>query len=143
MSTQVREALNRGNNLLVVGLLAFLACGVFAEIFVENEPLDKADDLFVVLVAIVAVVWYLIGNNRLRYSWSPWALLAVTFIAKVLAFINERDDPAAVGDEFGVVIPLAVMTVVTGVIIYRARKAMGASETLPAPKIEQGQSASR
>ncbi len=122
MPTRVREAINRGNNLLVVGVLVFLACGVFTEIFVENELLDKADDIFAVLVAIAAVVWYLRGQNRFQSSWVPWSLLAVTFVAKVLAFLNERDDPAAVGDEFGVIIPLVVMVVVSGIILYRSRK---------------------
>ncbi len=44
MPTRVRDALNRGNNLLIVGLLVFLACGVFAETLIENELLGKADD---------------------------------------------------------------------------------------------------
>ncbi len=138
MPTRVREALNRGNNLLVVGVLVFLACGVFAEIFVENELLDKADDLFVVLVAIAAVIWYLRGNNRFQYSWVPWGLLAVTFVAKVLAFLNERDDPAAVGDEFGVVIPLAVMVIVTGIILYRSRQELSSSNVAVAAETGRG-----
>ncbi len=138
MPTRVREALNRGNNLFIVGLLVFLACGVFAEIFVENELLDKADDIFAVLIAIVAVVWYLRGKNRFQYSWVPWSLLAVTFVAKVLAFLNERDDPAAVGDEFGVIIPLAVMVIVSGIILYRARNEEASSQAIPMPRIEHG-----
>ena len=143
VSNQVKEATNRGNNLFVVGLLVFLACGVFAEIFVENELLDKADDIFAVLIAIAAVVWYLRGKNRFQYSWAPWSLLAVTFVAKVLAFINEHDDPAAVGDEFGVVIPLAVMVIVSGVILYRTHRQMAPSGSVPVPEIEQRQSAVR
>ncbi len=143
MSNQVKEAMNRGNNLLVVGVLVFLASGVFAEIFVENELLDKADDLFVALAAIVAAAWYLWGKNRFQYSWAPWSLLAISFLAKVLAYINERNDPAAVGDEFGVVIPLAVMVIVSGVILYRARKQAALPETIPVPEIGQGQSVTR
>ncbi len=138
MPTRVRDALNRGNNLLIVGLLVFLACGVFAEIFVENELLDKADDVFVTLMAIIAVVWYLRGQNRFQYSWVPWGLLAVTFVAKVLAFLNERDDPAAVGDEFGVVIPLAVMVIVSGIILYRARNQTVIEAGVSAPGVQRG-----
>ncbi len=137
MPTRVREALNRGNNLFIVGLVVFLACGVFLEIFVENELLDKADDIFAVLIAIVAVVWYLRGKNRFQYSWVPWILLAVTFVAKVLAFLNERDDPAAVGDEFGVVIPLAVMVIVSGIILYRSRNQAVIEEGAPAREAQR------
>jgi len=143
MSNQVKEAMNRGNNLLVVGVLVFLASGIFAEIFIENELLDKADDIFVTLMAITAVIWYLWGKNRFQYSWAPWSLLAITFVAKVLAFINERDDPAAVGDEFGVVIPLAVMVIVSGVILYRARKQAALPEAIPMPEIGQGHGVTR
>ncbi len=143
MPTRVREALNRGNNLFIVGLLVFLACGVFLEIFVENELLDKADDIFAVLIAIAAVVWYLSGKNRFQYSWVPWGLLAVTFVAKVLAFLNERDDPTAVGDEFGVIIPLAVMVIVSGIILYRARREAVTGELVSAPGLEKGRPEAR
>ncbi len=51
MENKIQEAINRGNNLLVVGLLSFTALGIFAEIFREDEWLDKADDIFVALVA--------------------------------------------------------------------------------------------
>ena len=140
MSLQAKEAMNRGNNLLVVGVLVFLASGVFSEIFIENELLDKADDIFVTLMAIAGVVWYLRGKNRFQFSWVPFGLLAVTFVAKVLAFINEFNDPAAVGDEFGVVIPLAVMVIISGVIIYRAGRQMEPSGNVPTQEIGQGQS---
>jgi hypothetical protein len=68
----------------------------------------------------------------------PYSLLAVTFIAKVLAFVNERDDPFAVGDEFGLVIPLALMVIVTTVILYRTRRTSELPETtarLDAPRV--------
>jgi hypothetical protein len=121
MSTQIKEAINRGNNLLIVGVLSFTALGVFTEIFHENEWLDRADDMFVVLVAIVALVWYLRRNNRYQYSWFPYGLLAATFVVKVLAFINEFDDPIASGDEFGVLIPLFIMVIISAVILIRTR----------------------
>jgi hypothetical membrane protein len=122
MIKKVTELTNRGNNLLIVGLLSFLAVGVFAEIFRENELLDKADDIFIVLLAIAAVIWYLSGQNRYRRSLVPFALLAATFILKVLAFVNEFNDPAASGDEFGVVPPLLAMVIVSGIILYRTRR---------------------
>ncbi len=137
MSSEVRGAMNRGNNLLVVGLLVFLAFGVFSEILIENELLDKADDIFAVLMAIAGVIWYLRGKNRFQYSWVPWGLLAVTFVAKVLAFLNEFGDPAAVGDEFGVVIPLAAMVIVSGIIVYRSRKAALPEKNVIVPGLEK------
>jgi hypothetical protein len=104
--TKVKEAINRGNNLFMVGLLAFAAIGVFPEIIRENELLDKADDAFITLCAVAARAWYFTGKHRYQRSWLPFGLLAATWVVKVLAFANEFDDPAAVGDEFGLVIPL-------------------------------------
>ncbi len=141
MQIKQREALNRGNNLLIVGLLAFLASGIFLEIFVENELLDKADDIFVTLCALVAVAWYLRGRNRYQRSWLPYVILALTFVAKVLAFINERDDPAAVGDEFGVIIPIAVMLVVSAVILYRTRDQAALVDATPEREMEPADAA--
>ena len=140
MSTRVREAINRGNNLLIVGLLVFTALGVFAEILREDELLDKADDAFVVLAALAALMWYFTGKRRYQRSWLPFALLAMVSVAKVLAFRNEFDDPAAVGDEFGVVIPMVVMTVVSLITLLRTREPAALPEPGPAAEIApQGQ----
>ncbi len=136
MSTKVKETINRGNNLLIVGLLLFTALGVFAEVFREDEWLDKADDIFVVLAGLVALIWYLARKNRYQFSWFPFGLLAATFAAKVLAFVNEFDDPSASGDEFGLLIPLAVMVVVTGVLLYRASKTADLPEEESLPEID-------
>jgi hypothetical protein len=58
-------------------------------------------------------------------------------VVKVLAFANEFDDPAAVGDEFGLVIPLAVMVIVSGIILIRARKETAPLELEPATERAQ------
>lgn len=138
MKLQVREAINRGNNLLAVGVLVFVASGIFTEILVEDELLDKADDILITLMAIGAVIWYLRGKNRVQFSWTPFALLAIAFVAKVFAFLNEFSDPAAVGDEFGTVIPLAVMTIATGVILYRSRREAWPSNVPSMLGVEEG-----
>ncbi len=140
MSTELRESTNRGNNLLIVGLLLFTALGVFAEVFREDELLDKADDIFVVLAGLVALFWYLARKNRYQFSWFPFGLLAATFLAKVLAFVNEFDDPSASGDEFGLLIPLAVMVVVSAIILVRTRKDTVLSQDRSLPEMDSGQS---
>jgi peptidoglycan/LPS O-acetylase OafA/YrhL len=122
MDKKIAELTNRGNNLLIVGLMSFLAVGVFAEIFLENELVDKADDVILVLLAIGGIAWYFSGQNRYRRSFAPYTLLAIVFIDKVAAFINEFNDPAASGDEFGIVPSLLVMVIVTAIILYRTRK---------------------
>ena len=122
MPKALREAMNRGNNLMMVAFLAILAVGVVAGLFVENELLDKADDAAVMLLGIIGVVWYLRGRNRYSYSWLPFVLLTLGFVAKGLAFASEFDDPAAVGDEFGIVPVLAAMLILSAVILIRSRR---------------------
>ena len=130
MPKSIREAMYRGNNLMMVAFLAILAVGVIAELFLENELLDKADDAFVLLLGIIGVVWYLRGRNRYSYSWMLFVLLALGFVAKCLAFANEFDDAAAVGDEFGIVPVLAAMLILSGVILVRARRS--------SPELDEG-----
>lgn len=122
MPKSIQEAMNRGNNLLMVTFVAVIAAGVFSLIFVERELLDKADDIFFAILGIVAVAWYLSGRNRYRYSWVPFGLVATGFLVKVLAFINEFDDPVSAGDEYGVVPAMAIVTVLSAVLMIRARR---------------------
>ncbi len=143
MPKSIREAMNRGNNLMMVGFLAILAVGVIAELFVENELLDKADDAFVLLLGIIGVIWYLRGRNRYSISRTLFILLALGFVAKCLAFANEFNDPAAVGDEFGIVPVLAAMLILSGVILARARRSSpaldeGLVQSAPIPQTGEG-----
>jgi hypothetical protein len=135
MPKSIREAMNRGNNLMMVAFLAILAVGVIAELFVESELLDKADDAFVLVLGAIAVIWYLRGSHRYLYSWTLFILLALAFVGKVGAFINEFNDPAAVGDEFGIVPVLAAMLIISGVILVRSRRSYNALDE-GAPRVE-------
>ncbi|MGA2821626.1 MAG: hypothetical protein ABSF61_13380 [Anaerolineales bacterium] len=67
-SFSLSEAWNRGNNLLVVGVLAFKPIGVSTETFLESEGLDKVGDIATVLLAIMGLVSYSRFGNRFPYS---------------------------------------------------------------------------
>lgn len=122
MPKSIREAMYRGNNLAMVVFLGVLAIGVFSELFVENELLDKADDAVIILLAIIGVVWYFRGAHRYQFSWTPFVLVTLVFVVKALALANEFTDPAAVGDEYGIV-PLALaMLITSSVLMHRARR---------------------
>jgi hypothetical protein len=118
----VHEATNRGNNLLVVGLLSFTAIGLLGEIIRETELRDKGDDIFIVLLALASIIWYFTGRNRYKLSWFPFILLAATAIVKAATLIYEFSDQVAVGDELGLALPLVVMTIVTGIAIARTHR---------------------
>jgi peptidoglycan/LPS O-acetylase OafA/YrhL len=120
----IKEAFNRGNNLLIVGFMAVLAVGVMAEIFNEPEFTDKIDDILILLLGVGAIIWYFRGDNRFRYSWTPFILLAASLAVKVGALFFELDDQAAVGDEFGIVPTLLALTIISLVIMLRSRQTL-------------------
>ncbi len=121
MPKSIREAMNRGNNLMIVVFLTVLGVGLISLIIGENDLIDKGDDAWVSLLAIVGVVWYLWGRNRYQYSWTPFILLALAFVGKVGGLANEINDPASSGDEFGIVPILAILLIISAVILVRAR----------------------
>ena len=127
MEIKTREAINRGNNLWIVGFLAIIATGLVALLFVEDEWVDRAEDLVFIVLAIAAVFWYRRGNNRFQFSFIPCGLLMVAFLVKIAALVVEFGDLAAMGDDLLLLPPLFVMMIVAGTVLYRTRRA----ESLP------------
>jgi len=132
MPKSIKEAMNRGNNLLIVGFMAVLGIGVIAEIFNEVDIVDKADDIIILILAIIAVVWYLGGTHRYQRSWFPFVLLSLGFIDKIAGLTIEFSDPVSSGDEFGILPTILALMIISAVILVRTRTA---GETL-----EQGYS---
>ncbi len=58
-----RAAVNRGVNLLGVASLAIESTLGLFEIFNETEWIDRLDDLVVVTLAIIGIVWYVVRDN--------------------------------------------------------------------------------
>jgi hypothetical protein len=129
METTKREEITKGYNMLVTGLLGFVGIGLVGEFFNEVEWRDKADDIFIVLLAVVGVIWYFTGRNRYKSSWIPFILFAITTIVKISTFFAEFNDPVARGDEFGLMVPLLIMTIISGIALYRNRRASQQSTT--------------
>ena len=125
MTLNTKEAINRGNNLLGIAYIAVTSVGLIDLVFSENEWLDRADDIAIILIALIGVVWYISGRNRYKRSFVPLAIVGVSFLVKVVALIIEFDDPAAAGDDYGVVIAFLLITIVEAVILYRTRKVVG------------------
>jgi hypothetical protein len=123
MPKSIKEAMNRGNNLLIVGFLSVLGIGVIAELFNEVDLQDKIDDTIIMLIAIIAIVWYVRGTHRYQYSWVPFILLSLGFIDKIGAIAIESGDPAAAGDEFGILPTLLALMIISAVIMVRSRRA--------------------
>ncbi len=122
MPVSFKEAINRGNNLLAVGFLAATAIGVVELAISEDEWSHRIDDILVVLIAVIGVIWYLINKNAYRRSWVPLILVAAGFVLKVIAIAVEFNDVADVGDDFGVTLSFLTMLVIEGYVFYRTRQ---------------------
>ncbi len=127
MAISTREAINRGNNLLMVGYLAANAVGLIGMLFVEDEWIDRAEDMTVIALAVIAVLWYRIKSHRFQYSLAPYGLLVAALAAKFAALVIEAGDLRALGDELVVMPSLIVMLITAGYVLYRTRS----SEALP------------
>jgi drug/metabolite transporter (DMT)-like permease len=111
----VRQAINRGFNLLAAGVLGLAGLAFGSLIFEEADPIDKVDNSILVLVAILAVAWYLIGNHRYERSAVPIALAGTALAGQLLGIAIEAGDPAAIGDDIGgmlLFVPLLILLLV-------------------------------
>jgi len=69
--------------------------------FAESDLADKIDDFGLLIVGLVAVVWYLAGRGRLSRSIVAPALVVAALAFQLLGVLLERDDPTAFGDNIG------------------------------------------
>ena len=130
-----RDLVNRGNNLLAVGLLATIGIGIVTEVAREDELLHKVDDALLFALGIGALVWYFAGRNRFKRSLLPLGLLLAGMVVKgVAAFALEAGDRADVGDDIGVLTVFIVAIVISALAYFRSgagSRAVG-PQSLPA-----------
>ena len=113
----VRDALNRGYNLIGTAIVAISGIAFFPEFFAEDEGTHKLDEVVLLLLAIGAIIWYLIGKNKFSRTIIPILFTAAALVMKIIAmFLLETGDAADLGDEFGMVI-LFVITL--GFLIWQ------------------------
>ena len=118
----VREATNRGNNMLMVGYLAITASAIVEQIIGEDDLVDRIDEAVIILLAIAGLVWYFSRRNRFQHSFAPLALFIAAFVVQAGGLMAEIGDPAAAGDDFGLTIAFAVGLIVSIVIYARSRE---------------------
>ena len=101
MHMTIRDAVNRGYNLLACTTLALAGLAFGTVVFEESDLADKVDDLGFLLIGAVAVIWYLVGHNRLKRSLVPIVLSGVAVVVQIVGLVLEQDDPASFGDNIG------------------------------------------
>ena len=132
----VREATNRGNNMLMVGYMAITAAAIVERLIGEDDLVDRLDEAVIILLAIAGLVWYFSRRNRYQHSFAPLALFIASFVVQAAGLGLELSDPAAAGDDYGLVIAYAVGLVVSIVIYARSREKAVLGEPLPVENSE-------
>ena len=115
----VRDAINRGFNLLCMSIVALAGFAFVPEVILEKDLPDKIDDATLFALAIAAMTWYTWKRNRYMRSVVPVVFVGLALATKIGALVIEFSDAEAVGDDFGGLI-LLVLTL--GLVGYQYRK---------------------
>ncbi|HEX4715377.1 MAG TPA: hypothetical protein VH164_10650 [Ktedonobacteraceae bacterium] len=136
----VRDALNRGYNLLGVGIVAISGLAFFSDMPAEiDQPTHIVDEVGLAVLALVAFVWYLSGRNKYSSTVMPLVFAVFALAIKVLGLVVESNDPTDRGDEFGALVLFGVAIIVL-VWQYLAARRLAAQtqETALAAEAAQG-----
>lgn len=115
----IKEAINRGFNLLAVSIVGLSGFAFLPEVFVENDVPDKIDDALLFILGIIAMIWYRKSNNSKTRSIVPVVFVIIGLLVKILGIIIEHDDAEALGDDLG---GLILMVLATGLVIFQYKK---------------------
>src|SRR6266436_2469118 len=106
----IREAINRGYNLVGTAIVAISGFAFFPEFFTEDELTHKIDEGVLFLLAISSIVWYLIGKNKFSRTIVPILFTTTALVMKLIAFfLRDTGDAADLGDEFVAIILFVIM----------------------------------
>lgn len=101
----VRDALNRGYNLIGTAIVAISGLAFFPEFFAEDEGTHKLDEVVLLLLAIGSIIWYLSGKNKFSRTIVPILFTVAALVMKIITmFLLENGDAADLGDELATMI---------------------------------------
>lgn len=122
----VRDALNRGYNLLGVGIIAISGLSFFSDLPAEiDQPSHIVDEVLLAILALVAFIWYLAGRNNYSRTVMPIIFAVLALAIKVLGLLLELGNPEDRGDEFGALVLFGV-TIIVLVWQYLASRRLAA-----------------
>jgi hypothetical protein len=110
-----QELISRGNNLFVSGFVAVVGLAALPELPTEGVK-GALDEGGMVLLGLGAIAWY--WSNRFKNTWLALAFPVVLIALKVVALLIEDADDR--GDDIGILITAAILTVAWAVIKFRS-----------------------
>jgi hypothetical protein len=118
----VVQAITRGYNFFVVAFLGIVGGSLVTQLFFEDEWTHRLDELLILAIAVVAIVWYRAGQNRLSRSLVPVILAGAALLSKVIGMVLEISDTKDVGDDFDLFLLLLLFVIVASVAYVQIRR---------------------
>lgn len=116
--TDFAEAVNRACNLLVTAILGITALAFGSDLFVEADMVDKVDNTLLLVLGVVAVVWYFTGRHWAKRSSMPVILAALALVVQIAGFVIEIGDPTALGDDIPGLLVFGSGLVIVAAVYY-------------------------
>lgn len=116
------EAINRGLNLVAVVALGLTGLTFGSDLFMEADPMDKIDNTLLLVIGVVAVVWYFMGRHWAQRSAVPVYLAAAALLAQIAGFVIEIGDPTALGDDIpGLILFVPLLIILAAIYSMNGR----------------------
>ncbi|HLI05307.1 MAG TPA: hypothetical protein VKV40_01925 [Ktedonobacteraceae bacterium] len=133
----VREAINRGYNLLGVSIIVISGLSFFVDLPAEIDHLSHiVDEVLLAVLALVAFVWYMTGRNKYSLTIMPIVFAVLGLAIKILGLFLEFSDPEDRGDEFGALVLFVVLIVVLAWQYFASRR-LAAQEKQQEPQVAE------
>ncbi len=101
-------------NFFVASFLGIVSLSLISEIFMEDDPMDKIDDVLFLILGIVAIFWY--KKNATKKTIAPVVLTVLGVVIKFGAIVVEHADKEALGDDIGIFVAMVIALVL---VIYQ------------------------
>ncbi len=115
--SEKNENLPQKLNFFSTAFISIMGFALAAEIFQEDDFLDKIDDILLLVLGVVAIIWY--RKNANKKTLAPVWFLAIGAVVKFAAMVIEHKDASALGDDIGVFVALVIGLCVA---VYQYRK---------------------
>jgi hypothetical protein len=89
-------------NFFTASFIGVLGLSLVSEIIMEDDRMDKIDDILMVALGLSAIWWYKKSGYKLSKTTGSVIILVIALIIKFFAIYIEHADKEAVGDDFGI-----------------------------------------
>jgi len=123
----LKDSINRTTNLAATTISALAGFAFLPEVFVEDKLQYKLDDALLFVLGIVAMGWYMKGENRFSRSVLPVLFVFAGLLIKFLGVIIEIKEKDDVGDDFGGLILFLLGSFFVALVYVKSKKLLAAA----------------